>query len=236
MTSGRFDAAPAAIFDLDGTLVDTAADLIVTLNHVLTKDGLGPIDARLVRPMIGRGARGMIERAFDHHGLAQDPDRIASLHTDFLAHYKDHMADHSRPFDGVIDCLETLADAGIALGVCTNKYESYSRALLEALDMTRHFKVIVGPDTLNPDGTVRKPDPAHLLGTIERIGGAPERAVMVGDSIIDVETAKAAGVPVIAVSFGYSEMPPAEFGADLLADHYREVTPEILRRLAPATT
>lgn len=234
MTSGRFDAAPAAIFDLDGTLVDTAADLIVTLNHVLAAEGLEAIDPTLVRPMIGRGAKGMIERAFDHHGLDQDAERIERLHVDFLAHYEDHMADHSRPFEGVVACLDTLAASGITLGVCTNKYERYSRRLLEDLDMARHFKVIVGPDTLDPDGTVRKPDPAHLLGTLERIGGTPERAVMVGDSILDVQTAKAAGVPVVAVTFGYSEMPPAAFGADVLADHYREVTPEILRLLRPA--
>ncbi len=213
-----FDDA-TIIFDLDGTLVDTAPDLTEALNYVLLAEGRQAVDGQQVRHMVGHGAREMIRAGMAATGAPAseaDLDRMMEL---FLEHYIAHIADNSRPFDGVLDVLSTLSAHKARLGVCTNKREHLSVALLKALDLHRYFDAIVGADTL----PVRKPDPGHLLGTIERVGGDKTRAVMVGDSTTDVKAAKAAGVPVVVVTFGYPDVAPDQMNGDAAIDHYDDL-------------
>lgn len=210
---------PIVVFDLDGTLVDTAPDLLAALDHVLAADGVAPVPPALGRRMIGHGARAMIASALEHHGLDAAGERLAPMLERFLEHYSANIANASRPFPGAVRALDRLAGAGALLAVCTNKFEALSLQLLHSLELAPRFAAIVGADTLG----VRKPDPAHLLGTIARAGGDPRRAAMVGDSSPDVAAAKAAGIPAIAVDFGYPDRPPAELGADELIAHYDDL-------------
>ncbi len=206
------------VFDLDGTLVDTAPDLIRTLNHVLGESGIPAAPEDKMRPLISYGARRMLVE-----GLALVEQQLSEQHLDdlfekFLDHYGNNVAVESAPYPSIVEVLETALKAGAKLGVCTNKREDLTRTLLRELGLHDHFMAILGRDTLD----VYKPDPRHLTETIARSGGHPDRAVMVGDSATDVATAKAAGIPVIAVSFGYSEIPAHELGADIVIDHYSE--------------
>ncbi|MCP4382270.1 MAG: HAD-IA family hydrolase, partial [Hyphomicrobiales bacterium] len=196
---------PTLVLDLDGTLVDTARDLTATLNAILANEDLAPIAHGKARAMVGHGARAMLESALRDQRQVPESDYLDRLLNDFIAHYADHLADRSQPFPGATKALDRFADAQWRLGVCTNKLEGLSVSLLERLELAAHFAAIAGQDTF----TTRKPDPGHLLQTIEQAGGEHERAVMVGDSEVDVATARAAGVPVIAVSFGYSQILPA---------------------------
>lgn len=208
------------VFDLDGTIVDTAPDLIGALNHVLGAEGMALVAAAAIRPMIAFGARRMIEaslRLNDVKATSADLDRLLAI---FLVHYEGHIADMSRPFAGVEAALGELSAHGVKLGVCTNKREALSLKLLRALDLERFFGAIVGRDTL----AVWKPHPGHLTGTVARLGGRMDRAVMVGDSEVDIATAKAAGAPVVAVSFGYTHVPIETFGPDRVIDHFDQLT------------
>ncbi len=216
-------SSPTVIFDLDGTLIDTAPDLTGALNRVLEEEGLPPVGQAETRRMVGRGARALIEAALIAAGAQPDQGRLSRLVGRYLAHYHAHIADESMPFDGVRPTLETLRDEGARLGICTNKSFALSERLLDALDMRRYFDAVVGGDTLN----VHKPDPGHLLETIRRAGGAPASAVMVGDSGPDFHAARNAGVPVILVSFGYGDAPAESFGADALVHHYDEMLPAL---------
>jgi phosphoglycolate phosphatase len=203
---------PTIAFDLDGTLVDTAPDLVDTLNLVLAEAGLDPVPYDEARNLVGGGARAMIERglAFEREKL---PEReVDRLFARFLVHYEDHLADRSRVFPEVGAVLGALAAKGALLVVCTNKPERFSLKLLAALGLAERFAVIAGADTFD----VRKPDPGHLLGAVARAGGRASAAVMVGDSETDVLTARRAKVPVVAVSWGYSRIPAGELGADRL--------------------
>ncbi len=208
--------APIAVFDLDGTLVDTAPDLLATLNVVLTEAGFEAMPPEKTYGAIGHGSKVMIERALEFQDVMLEPEEIRRMHEHFLHYYAYNISEHSRPFEGVIALLDQLADDDVLLAVCTNKLEGLSVQLLEALGMADRFAAIVGADTLD----VRKPHPGHLLGTIERAGGDEDRAIMVGDSRTDIDTAKAAGVPVIAVDFGYTEIPVTELGPDHVISHY----------------
>jgi phosphoglycolate phosphatase len=202
------------IFDLDGTLVDTAPDLIDTLNVILGREGLPAVPYDEARSLIGHGARRMIERGL---AVAGHPDGdIDRMFGDFIAYYADHVADRSRPFPGVEVALDTLAGRGCAFAVCTNKLEWLSVRLLEALGLAGRFAAICGQDTFG----VQKPHPEALLGTLRRAGGSPDRAVMVGDSQTDILTARAALVPVVAVDFGYTEIPVAALGPDKIISYY----------------
>ncbi len=207
---------PIVAFDLDGTLVDTAPDLLAALDVVLSADGLPTLPRELGRGMIGHGAKAMIARGLRHFGETVTEARLEPMHDRFLAYYCNHIADSSRPFPGAVAALDRLEAAGVRLVVCTNKLEALSRQLLEALELAPRFAAIVGPDTLG----VRKPDPAHVLGAIELGAGDPARAAMVGDSSLDVTAAQRAGVPVVAVDFGYPEKPVQELGADVVIGHY----------------
>lgn len=208
--------APLLVFDLDGTLIDTAPDLVDTLNLILAREGLPAVPFEAARNMIGGGARKLLER-----GLAADrrdcsPDEIDRLYRDFVGHYGEHIADRSQPFPGLEAALDELATAGWRFAVCTNKLEGLSLRLLDTLGLTGRFDAICGQDTFG----VQKPHPGILLQTIRRAGGTPERSIMVGDSANDVDVARAARVPVIAVEFGYTEVPVTELGADRVVDAY----------------
>jgi phosphoglycolate phosphatase len=211
------------VFDLDGTLVDTAPDLVGATNHALADLGLAPVSAHLLRPWISFGARRMIVEALVHSGGTRPDTEVDRLLDVFLGYYEANIARESRPFPGAIEAISTLAGAGARLAVCTNKRESLSRALLNELDLDRHFHGLAGRDTF----PVCKPHPDHLLGAIRLAGGDPARAVMIGDSAVDICTAKAAHVPVVAVSFGYTEIPVAELGPDRVIDHYNALLPAI---------
>lgn len=206
------------VFDLDGTLVDTAPDLIHAANHVMELAGLERVPADVFRPWISFGSKRMIEEGLKFHAHALPSAEIDRLWKIFLQYYADNIAVDSKPFPGVLDVLEALAREGASIAVCTNKLEGLSRQLLGALGMVDRFSAICGRDTF----AVCKPHPDHLLGAIASAGGTKTRAVMVGDSDTDVATAKAAAVPVIGVSFGYTEIPMRELGPDVLIDHYAE--------------
>jgi phosphoglycolate phosphatase len=212
-------AAPTVVFDLDGTLVDTAPDLVDTLNVVFARAGLPPVPFATARNMIGSGARAMIERSLKAEGRPLIAAEIDTLFGHFIEHYTAHIADRSRPFPGLQAALERLAARGCALAVCTNKVEALSLQLLAALGLAKHFAAICGPDTLG----MQKPDPEMLRQTIVRAGGRPDCAVMVGDSATDIDTARAAGIPIVAVGFGYTEIPVAELGPDRIIGHFDEL-------------
>ena len=221
-------AALTVVFDLDGTLVDTAPDLIETLNVVFTRDGLPPVDYAAARDMIGGGARRMIESALKLQGRVLTEGVVDRLFADFIVHYGAHIADRSQPFPGLDAALDRLAPRGCQFAVCTNKLESLSRLLLEALGLSRRFAAICGQDTFG----MQKPDPEILRRTIQAAGGALQRAVMVGDSGTDIATARAAGVPVVAVDFGYSETPVRELGPDRVISHFDHLADAVFA-LAP---
>jgi phosphoglycolate phosphatase len=216
------------VFDLDGTLVDTAPDLAAATNHALGLVGLGPITIEQVHPFIGHGSKAMIDAGLRLHGRVLTGDELTRLHERFLAYYADNVAVGSRPFEGVQDLLDDLRSAGARLAVCTNKVEHLSKLLLRALALDEKFVAIAGRDTF----AMFKPAPGHLTSTIEMAGGSVDRAVMVGDSEVDIATAAAANVPSIGVTFGYTPRPVSEFGPGAVIDHYREF-PAALAKVLP---
>ena len=215
------------VFDLDGTLVDTAPDLIAALNHVLDREGLPPVPLKSARNMIGAGARKLIERGLELDGRTMTTDDVSRLMKDFIAYYADHIADASRPFEGLETALDDLEAQGFRFAVCTNKLEWLSKLLLEKLDLSRRFAAICGADTFG----VSKPDPTILRETVARAGGQLPESIMVGDAGPDVGVARRAGIPVIGVAFGYTDVPIAELKPDRLIGHMREL-PEAVSSLA----
>jgi len=211
--------APTIAFDLDGTLVDTAPDLISALNFILDREGLPPVPLDAARNMIGAGARKLLERGLELEGRAASVWDIDRLSADFIAYYAAHIADASRPFEGLERALDDLAALGCRLAVCTNKLEWLSRRLLDELGLSRRFAAICGADTFG----VSKPDPAILRQTIARAGGNPSSSIMVGDAGTDVGVARRAGVPVIGVTFGYTDIPMADLKPDRVIAHMRDL-------------
>ena len=208
--------APTIVFDLDGTLIDTAPDLIGTLNVILARHDVATVAFEEARAMIGAGVKPLLQRALASKGKQLPPEEIDRLFAEYLDIYAAHIADHSRPFPGVAAALDALSARGCRLAVCTNKLEWLSVKLLKELQLAPRFAAICGQDTF----TMRKPDPDMLRLTIARAGGDTGHAVMVGDSMTDVATARAAGIPVIAVDFGYTDTPPDQLGADRLVSHF----------------
>ena len=207
------------VFDLDGTLIDTAPDLIHTLNLVLTQEGLSAVPYATARNLIGGGAQVMIRRALAAEGRDATDAEMDRLYAAFIAYYSEHIADRSRPFPGLDSALNDLRAAGHALAVCTNKLEWLSLRLLKALNLTHRFAAICGPDTFG----VMKPDPEVFRQTVRRAGGEPSRAIMVGDSKTDIHTGRAARVPVIAVDFGYTDVPIASLQPDRIISSFSEL-------------
>jgi len=262
-------AAPILVFDLDGTLIDTAPDLLDSLNHCLRAARVPEAKAEEMRMLVGSGSRAMIARAFANHGrplteseldslqalflehyAARMPGRsrpfpgviealarfrlteseLDSLQALFLEHYAARMPGRSRPFPGVIEALARFREAGFIAAVCTNKLEHLSRKLIGELELDGAFEVICGADTF----PYRKPDPRHLTDTILRAGGDPERALMIGDSRTDIDTAKTAGIPVVAVDFGYTDQPVHVFEPDRIISHFDELTVDLAESLIAA--
>jgi len=220
-------AAPTLVFDLDGTLVDTAPDLIDALNFVLEREGLPAVPLQAARTMIGAGARKLIERGLELEGRAASTVDINRMTADFIEYYAAHIADGSRPFDGLEIALDELSARGFRFAVCTNKLEWLSKRLLDELGLSTRFAAICGADTFG----VAKPDPAILQQTVSRAAGKMSSTIMVGDAGTDIGVARRAGVPVIGVSFGYTDVPIVELKPDRLIHHMRDL-PSAVESLA----
>jgi phosphoglycolate phosphatase len=216
----------AVIFDLDGTLVDSAPDLMLATNHVLSSLERRPISMDEVRSFVGHGARALIARGAAATGDAIDEKTLDFYHAEFLRYYEKNIAVNSVAFPGVINLLKRCAAGGLKMGVCTNKVEGLSVRLLQALSMAKYFGAVVGSDTVN----IGKPDAAPYLESVKRLGVPAKDSIMIGDSETDILTARAAGVPVIAVTFGYTQKPVATYNPDYLVSHFDEVWDIIQRQ------
>lgn len=219
----------AILFDLDGTLVDTAPDLLASLNAVLTRVGHRPVVPRELRSMVGHGVKALLERAFQETGTAVSPEQLAQYGNEFLAHYRANIARESRPFPQVRETLERLADTGAILGVCSNKPQELTDLLLQKLDLAWHFSAVYGGGRAKQN----KPAADHVLELLEALKGAQARAIMVGDSAVDVAAARAANIPVIVMSYGYTPVAAHEMGADAVADDFAAL-PGLIARLMQA--
>lgn len=213
-------------FDMDGTLLDTSGDLAAAVNHALASAGRPTLTVEEVKPMIGGGARHMLAQGMARTGGCTEAE-LDVLHRRLLDHYEANMTVLTAPYPHALDALDTLAAQGVTLAVVTNKLERYAAEVLDKLDLTDRFACLIGGDTLGPGNG--KPSPAPILAMVERCGGG--RAAFVGDSIYDVKAAKAAGVPVVACSFGFLDRPAEDLGADAVIDGFEELLP-MLGRLA----
>ena len=211
---------PLLIFDLDGTLVDTAPDLLATLARTLTAFGFETGEAGVLTEMIGRGSRSMIEQALAAQGHSAPAEVVGDMHAALLDDYADHICDESRIFPGVEACLDRFAAAGWRFAVCTNKLEALSVSLLGELNIADRFAAICGADSV----AACKPHPGHIIETVRRSGGDLEKTIMVGDSASDIGAARAAKVPVIGVTFGYTPTPIHLLEPDLLLDDFDALT------------
>lgn len=216
------------VFDLDGTLVNTAPDLLRALNHVLRTAQLEPVALSTIENMVGHGAKAMLKRGMEHQGANPDDHDIDALFDDFLAHYSDNICVDSYPFEGVIEVLDTLKAQGAILAVCTNKLVALAVQLLDELKLSEKFDAILGADSV-PN---KKPNGDHILQTIKSAGGQAKRTIMVGDSRTDERAARNAGLPFIFVPFGYESETVEQIGADAVVTHYSEFL-SILSELTP---
>jgi len=206
-------------FDLDGTLVESAPDLIGAINSVLVAESYRPLAYEQGRPFVSRGARWLLQHSLELAGAQDPPARAAGLFGNFITYYSAHIADETRPFPGAVAALEILQAAGAKLVVCTNKPTELSRSLLNKLGMAELFDGVVGIDAV----TAPKPDPAHVIEAVKAVGGDLSRTIMVGDADPDAGAARSAGTPLILVDFGYSEVLAAELAPDILLHHYDEL-------------
>lgn len=217
---------PIVVFDLDGTLAETAPDIMATLNTILTQEGLPALPLERARELVGAGARALIERGFRVSGRPLDSQTLERLFEEFLLIYADNVAPNSYLFDGVLDALDTLAQDGFALAVCTNKPILHTRLILDHFGISTRFAAVAGRDSF----PYFKPDPRHLTMVIEQAKADPARAVMIGDSRTDIATAKAAGIPSICVPFGYTDVPIETLSPDLVIQHFDEL-PGAVRKM-----
>lgn len=227
MPSGEL-ADATIVFDLDGTLVDTAPDLTRALNETLDLEGLAHASPAAVRAMVGQGARQLIARATQRAGAAFSAERLDQLTNAYIEFYRADIAGASKIFPGVEAAMDEMAALGAKFAVCTNKRTDLSLLLLDALGLSPRFSAIVGADAV----AQRKPHPDHFRAAVTRAGGVVRRAIMIGDSAADVGAARGAGAPVALVRFGYSEEDVEHLGADVLLDDYLELTTTCRRLLA----
>ncbi|KCZ94172.1 HAD-IA family hydrolase [Hyphomonas johnsonii] len=225
--AGKFDGW-TIVFDLDGTLVDTAPDLLGALNHVLSGAGLEPVTLDTIAGMIGHGARAMITMGMAAQGVTAEPARMDALFDQFLAYYEANIAVGSRPFSHAVEALDDLTAQGALLAVCTNKRQSSSDRLLTTLHLADKFAAIVGADSV-PE---RKPHGDHILLTVDRAGGDRSRAIMVGDSRTDERAARNAGLPFIFVPFGYETETAEQIAADRTVSDYSDLVSVLLGLLS----
>ena len=228
MVSSLRKSLDAVVFDLDGTLIDSAPDLAACINRLMVREGRREVTLGEVKMMIGDGAPKLVERSFAATGAEIEAARRDALNASFLGDIEANGAVLTRPYPGVAETLQHLTEAGLKLGICTNKPRAATLAVLRQLGLADHFPIVVGGDEMNG---IRKPDPRHLLATIEHLGAEPGRVMMVGDNGNDVQAARAAQVPVVVVAFGYARMPVEDLGADAVIEHFNQL-PEALRRLS----
>ena len=226
MTALAFNAI---VFDLDGTLIDSLPDVRAALNRVLVEDGRREVSLAEAQGMVGEGATALLELALAATGEAVSGDTFDRLLARYLEFYRQSPADLTVVYPGVFEVLEMLRAEGLRMGICTNKPEMMSNLALGALGMSHLFSAVVGGDTLD----FRKPDGRHVTAVLDRIGAHPASSVMVGDSQTDMRAARDAGLPVVAVAYGYSGVPPHELDADILIDGFGGL-PDALRRLGAA--
>jgi len=217
---------PIVVFDLDGTLAETAPDIMRVLNVILVREGLPALPLERARELVGAGARALIERGFKVSGRPLDAEMLERLFEDFLLIYAEDVASDSHLFDGVLEALETLAAEGYLLAVCTNKPILHTRLILDHFKIAQRFAAVAGRDSF----PFHKPDPRHLTLTIEAAGGDPARAVMIGDSRTDIATAKAAGIPTICVPFGYTDVAIETLEPDVVIQHF-DALPAAVRQV-----
>jgi len=202
----------AIIWDLDGTLVDSAQDLALALNTILDKRGFFTLSTTQVRAMIGNGVPKLVERGFNAVGIRPDPAQLEDLVAMFVKEYKACATDHTHPYPGVVEALQAIHAMSIPMGICTNKPEDFTWQILRGLGLAKYFSSVVGGDTTS----TRKPDPQPVLATLRGLVSEPASALMIGDSIHDVQAAHAAGVVVGVVPWGYRSAPVEDMGADFV--------------------
>jgi phosphoglycolate phosphatase len=217
---------PTLVFDLDGTLIDSAGDLAATVNVLLADDGRPVLPESEVRGLIGGGAQVLIQRAWKTTGTPLDPSRMASQYARFLEVYQQHLTVRTRPYPEVVQTLEGLRDAGLPMGVCTNKPIAPTLAILEQLDLGRFFGAVLGGDSLS----YKKPDPRHVTAVLEALGRGGTPAIMVGDSATDVAAGHGADLPVIVVTWGYARSLTVSFDAEVAIDRFSDL-PEAIEDL-----
>ena len=215
------------IYDLDGTLIDSAKDMQVAVSRVLADHGLAPVTEDDVRLFMGQGSKVTMNKAFTKYGRQLDDTALSAVTREFVRYYEADPVSHTSAFAGVPEVVARFARLGLKQGVCTNKFERPSRMILEHLKLMPPISDVAGADTF----PVRKPDPKHILMLLERMGGAPGRTVMVGDSIHDVEAAHGAGLPAVLVSWGYTDRPASELGAEAVIQTFGGL-PEALQQIA----
>lgn len=218
-------------FDLDGTLLDTSGDLTAAVNVALAAAGRTPLTPDEVTPMIGGGAKVMLAKTLEATGGCDEAE-FKQLYRLLLNYYGDNLAVHTRPFPGALDAIDSLRGHGARVAIVTNKFERFAISLLDQLGLTDRFDTVIGGDTLGRGNA--KPSPMPIRAMIERCGGGS--AAFVGDSIYDIEAAKAAGVPSVAVAFGFLLQPVETLGADAVIDHYGELIPALDRLYATSST
>ncbi len=224
LIASRFDTV---IYDLDGTLIDSAKDMQVAVSRVLADHRLPAVTEDDVRFFMGQGSKVTMGKAFAKYGRTLDDAALSAVTREFVRYYEADPVSHTSAFAGVSEVVARFARLGLKQGVCTNKFERPSRMILEHLKLMPPISDLAGADTF----PVRKPDPRHILMLVERMGGAPDRTVMVGDSIHDVEAAHGAGLPAVLVSWGYTDRPASELGAEAVIEKF-DALPEALRQIA----
>jgi phosphoglycolate phosphatase len=225
LISTRFDIV---LYDLDGTLIESAKDMQVAVSRVLADHGLPPATEDDMRAFMGQGSKVTMDRAFSKYGRKLDDAALSAVTREFVRYYEADPVSHTTAFPGVAEVVGRFGRLGLKQGVCTNKFERPSRIILEHLNLMPPISDVAGADTFAP---VRKPDPKHILMLLDRMGSSAPRAVMVGDSIHDVEAAHAAGLPAVLVSWGYTARPATELGAEAVIDHF-DALPHALERIA----